>query len=35
MIAFEQGDKVTAKKFYDLALAQAPDFALPTRILPS
>ncbi|HLZ17264.1 MAG TPA: tetratricopeptide repeat protein, partial [Cyclobacteriaceae bacterium] len=28
MIAFEQGDKVTARKFYDQALAQAPDFAL-------
>jgi len=28
MLAQEQGDKVSAKKFYDLALAQAPDFAL-------
>ena len=27
MIAFEQGDKISAKKFYDQALAQAPDFA--------
>ncbi len=26
MVAQEQDDKVTAKKFYDLALAQAPDF---------
>jgi Tfp pilus assembly protein PilF len=28
MIATEQGDKVSAKKFFDSALAIAPDFAL-------